>query len=647
VLQEVDLPLRLHLRPGFSVDDDAEKQLLESLEALAAILNQQRRLALLGEVGAGKTMTLMRLADYLREASETMLPLVIPLSEFNGKQPLDDYLTSVLPADLPRDQIIYLFDAARPDAAVMRSINTWLRDHREAMVVLATDRDTYLRNSINLQRIDVLATDAIRIWQALGAATDSSRADLFWALAGTSVVALWERWLAAGGDFATFWALNPAAEEMVRLDAPAQAAYRAMCWQWNELGLLPNMLAEAQNMLTLALLAEFYDEQKRLPTNRGELFAAGGDLGRIYLRRAEQIREIARSGRVPENPAWWQPHPDDLPKRILLGLEAQRGPKAVDQTLAWIAGGNPALACRTAADFGIAPSSEAMHALRTRCAALLVDPTLPPEARAVLGRAINAIGDPRPGVLNFDLQWCFVPAGSFIYGAEGEIDVQQLSLPDFWMARTHITYAQFQRFLDAEDGFAHDHWWEGLYACQRPSGNQGFKIANHPRERVSWYDVTAFARWLDAQARQGKIGLPEGLTALPEGYEIRLPTDFEWEKAARGVDGQLYPYGPECDPQKSNLAETGIIQTTAVGLFPEGASPYGVLDMSGNAWEWTRSGVDDPTYTASEGGGARVLRGGSWRNGCGSARATRRLRGWPAFRSDDVGIRLVIAPRIG
>jgi iron(II)-dependent oxidoreductase len=142
------------------------------------------------------------------------------------------------------------------------------------------------------------------------------------------------------------------------------------------------------------------------------------------------------------------------------------------------------------------------------------------------------------------------------------------------------------------------------------------------------------------------------------GQDIRLPTEAEWEKAARGPDGLIYPYGNEFDAEKGNMSETGIGQTSAAGMFPDGAGPYGVLDMSGNVWEWTISlwgeGFEVTTgkypYIADDGRedisapptARRVLRGGSWDDDGWAARAAFRLRNSTVFRYYNIGFRLVV-----
>lgn len=262
----------------------------------------------------------------------------------------------------------------------------------------------------------------------------------------------------------------------------------------------------------------------------------------------------------------------------------------------------------------------------------------PPEERAAWGRNISDI-DPRPGVGLTpnglpDIDWVEIPAGEFIYQ-----NGKRLILPTFWIARYPITYRQFQVFIDADDGSHNSEWWEGLDAQddhKAAPGEQRFKYWNHPRERVSWWDAVAFCRWLSAKF----------------GYEITLPTEQQWEKAARGTDGREYPWGNEYISGYANIHEaswsrsvgSNVRQTTAAGMYPQGASPYGVLDMSGNVWEWCLNTPDGSIDLS--GSGARVLRGGSWSYLSGHARCAYRLRFIPPAQSDyDCGFRVCAGVR--
>lgn len=153
---------------------------------------------------------------------------------------------------------------------------------------------------------------------------------------------------------------------------------------------------------------------------------------------------------------------------------------------------------------------------------------------------------------------------------------------------------------------------------------------------VSWHDALAYCRWLSDQT--GKL--------------ITLPSEAEWEKAARGTDARKYPWGDRLDARLCNVWQSGVGDTTPVDLYPSGASPYGCLDMAGNVWEWTRSLYSygypyDPSDATRENVDApnnqwRVLRGGSWNTSGEDARCAYRLRCLPDLRLRVVGFRVAL-----
>ncbi len=299
--------------------------------------------------------------------------------------------------------------------------------------------------------------------------------------------------------------------------------------------------------------------------------------------------------------------------------------------------------------------------------------TFTPEQRFIAGKLLGSGPFPghdtrkgaglRPDGLP-DIGWVPVPEidpqtgqRDFIYG-----DGERRTEPTFWIARYPVTYAQFEAFVKASDGFCNPAWWEGLSADddhRRAPGDRAFEFWNHPRERafefwnhprerVSWYDAVAFCRWLTAQARAHRDLLPEALRRQDD-WRISLPTEWQWEKAARGHDGREYPWGSEYESGRANIDETVgergthyLQSTSAVGMYPHGASPFGIQDMSGNVWEWCLNSYDDPAYCEPAGDAMRVVRGGSWFNLAVNAAARVRAGRNPIYRYGYLGFRVVV-----
>jgi formylglycine-generating enzyme required for sulfatase activity len=283
-------------------------------------------------------------------------------------------------------------------------------------------------------------------------------------------------------------------------------------------------------------------------------------------------------------------------------------------------------------------------ALRNAIVELVATPAaLPPLDRATCGRVLSALGDPRPGIGLIqigehaglpDISWRDVPQGEFLFGSDEHEDERPFGVVSitraFRISRYLVTHAQFQSFINDPGGYVNPRWRVGPQ-----KGVIGWQSAaylpterpydNHPRERVSWYEAMAFCSWLTDRL----------------GYEITLPTEEQWERAARGTDGLIYPYGNDYDPTRANSRETGISQTTAVGIYPNGASPCGAMDMSGNVWEWTLNEYRSRKSDTPESGIRRVLRGGTWYQNPLNARAAYRFSYSPDERHDFFGFRLV------
>jgi sulfatase modifying factor 1 len=215
-----------------------------------------------------------------------------------------------------------------------------------------------------------------------------------------------------------------------------------------------------------------------------------------------------------------------------------------------------------------------------------------------------------------------VPAGEFLYGK----DKKRMFLDEFWIDKTPVTNAEYKRFLDANLHHRVPRAWggilglafgEGKYQWDKRSRMYPAGKADHPVVLVDWYDAQAYATWA----------------------KMELPSEEQWEKAARGFEGRIYSWGDEWVENYCNTKESGIGGTTPVGYYsPKGDSPFGCVDMCGNVREWTNS-------LRESGSEHRVVRGGSWAYDQGIARAAYRSLSSPGNRRDDRGFRVVVVRR--
>jgi formylglycine-generating enzyme required for sulfatase activity len=344
---------------------------------------------------------------------------------------------------------------------------------------------------------------------------------------------------------------------------------------------------------------------------------------------------------------WWEPSGREETTILLAGVRADP-----EQVARWLAPAQPwfALELLQKPDFGLDLQKirpETRLALVQAAKAKTAEPN--PVGRAAAYRVLGVFdADDRFGLgLGVDglpeFDWVDIPAGEFLYGDDKQLIT--LKKP-FQISRYPVTYRQFQAFIDAPDGFRDPRWWDGLAADDEHKSvprKQDFKFWNHPCDNVSWYDTIAFCRWLSY-----KLGGKWGLDELDE-WPVRLPTEFEWEKAARGTDGREYSYEGEFDPNNGNGKETGIGQTSAVGMFSDGASPYGLLDMSGNVWEWCLSAYQnlniDVPHENLQRADNRVRRGGSWDSSRGLLRAANRFSVTPFLTNSCYGFRCARSSR--
>jgi formylglycine-generating enzyme required for sulfatase activity len=267
------------------------------------------------------------------------------------------------------------------------------------------------------------------------------------------------------------------------------------------------------------------------------------------------------------------------------------------------------------------------------------------ERRALIGDRLALFGDRRKGVGLRpdglpDIDWVAIDGG------EVTIEIREdpndpnsevtgrltRSIASFWMARYPVTITQFWAFLDACHS---DGEWRLPPGFDLPAGYPPPKprerYGNQPVDSINWFDASAFCHWLGTRL----------------GFEVRLPTEFEWQRAATSGDpARTYPWGaewsPAQEPWRANTLESQLVRSTAAGMYLAGASPAGVLDMAGTVWEWYLNLFEQPDVTEFPmSKHFHVLRGGSWLNSQVNARSAVRRRSFPVNRDLNVGYRVV------
>lgn len=295
--------------------------------------------------------------------------------------------------------------------------------------------------------------------------------------------------------------------------------------------------------------------------------------------------------------------------------------------------------------------------------------------RVQIGVALGFLGDARKGVgiKNGlpDIAWCKIDSGECQIGTNIELAQKimkqawavgwdfepgnsretpsfKLFIDEFFISRYPITQEQFRAFIKADDGYYNEDWWTKA-GWEFHNSHELKPFVSHtdppnfPQYNVSWFEAMAFCRWLSDRLNK----------------KIRLPSEIQWEKAARGNGDRIFPWGDEVDTNLCNIAETEIRSVSPVGCFPNPDNPWGKdgpLDMCGNVWDWCtticekeggtlfsypyepRDGREDENLGNDY---LRIVRGGSFTNIPLLARITFRGRDRPSFRRPRQGFRVV------
>lgn len=602
-------------------------------------LNQ---LTLLGDYGTGKTVFTLKLAHDLAQAylsgQGTLIPVRIPLKEFDPKQEVDDLVMN----HLRRHGI-----GGSPYAAFQHLL-------RRGMLLLILDGFDEITAQVtpeltrrNFDKLDALVTE--RAWVILTCRTHYFRDR-------PEVEALLER-RAGLPEMGTrqgtelYQAIvgrpNYRILYLREFDEPKIVEYlqKACGDEW---GRDRETIRRIYNLEDLArrpvLLDMVVKSLPQLRERKGEVTAAGlYDVYTGYWINREDWRAImtpAGKAAFTEELAWrlWTADRErlhyaeltDLAQELLCGEHFKPGAVSAT-TLSQADIEYAAHEVRTAAfltrdaegNYGFAHRSFMEFFVAQRLARGLLDGSAPEMAisEAIRGFITQLIEGRMPEVeaaKEIPEGMVYVPPGPFVMGGPDGLQAQIARLEEgFFIGRHPVTNAQYRRFVEAGCYNKREYWSDEGWQRKRTEGwteprhwnRSEFNQPDHPVLGVSWYEAEAYARWAGG----------------------RLPTEQEWEKAARGIDGREYPWGEWAD-WRCNSEEAGIGRTTPVGQFsPEGDSVYGLQDAAGNVWEWT----------ATAKGGDRVLRGGAWDHRRGSARCVARNWSDPDISYYNFGFRLV------
>ena len=324
-----------------------------------------------------------------------------------------------------------------------------------------------------------------------------------------------------------------------------------------------------------------------------------------------------------------------------------------------------ALTAASEAPTGVVPG-RMMDDMRSRAVAALGDRDwIAPESQRIrLGLALGRIGDPRLGMRQ-KARWVWLEPGEFVMGDDDGNDREKPAhrvtiSRGFWLGRYPVTCQEYGEFI-RDGGYTRETFWtpEGWAfknesQIDGPIREEGFDHANQPVTGVSWYEASAYCRWLDARFQEDR---PEW---LGERFAVGLATEAQWEYAAKGSQGRRYAWGYQApDDQFARFGDLTLeLGLAPVGIYVRGGTPEGLMDLSGNIWEWCVDTYDeivyqnreneqkvvDPLVAGDQSGADRVVRGGSWGSSASGLRSASRFWNRPGYRFRYLGFRVCVSP---
>lgn len=583
---------KLDIEDFFKEVETKQKTVPSASQTLATdimlVIDDINQFVLLGEAGSGKTTTLQRVAiDYASRAKENpsgKIPIVVSIRELNGnlvdliRSQLGKYLQH-LQELIDENRVILLLDgldevATEKQQFAIDQISQFLKAYPKTSAIITSRPYMYKVFEIpNLARVTIQPLDSERVFKFLSSYLEDKNAkQLFQVLNETQLLELGKSPLMLFMLLQLYTRQGELPKNRVQLySLSIDILLRTTKSTRIDFELLQERLSD----LAFALQAD--SGKASMNRNNALNYLVDEDtlnlakstnllLGDEELQFSHQVfQEYLTSKKLDrmmqiDTPAsdlfpkekWWEPIGWEESCILLAGLYNDD----CTPVLEWLADAQPELAARCFLESGAATPTSTIQMLGKKWLERLESSSdSHPEARAAVGRALGMLGskataDNRPGVSIVirdklalpDLAWCEIPDGEFTFGNE---PAKRMVLPKFYISRHLITNAQYQCFVD-DKGYQNKIYWTSLgwkWKNQEEANSPLYatditwNISNHPVVGISWYEANAFTRWLSEKL----------------GSEVRLPSEAEWEKAARGIDSRIYPWGNAFEDGYANL----------------------------------------------------------------------------------------------